>query len=98
MIFTLDILFILEQGQFDHVRVSEEEQQMINDMKCLMEHFTKQGFSFDEKHGTNDIHAKDSAEFFERYFNSDPDTLQIVREGYEVPLTKMAGQRGGHEM
>ena len=61
---------------------------MIDDVQALLAHFEKQGFQLNEEEGVNDIHSQEAVDFFERYFKSDKETTQIVKDGYAVPLTE----------
>ena len=66
--------------------ITAEEQQMLNDMDALKAHFEKQGFSYDNKDGTNDVHSSDAIDFFQRYFRSDLETLNIIKNKYKCLL------------
>ena len=59
---------------------------MINDLQALQAHFKRQGFSYDDQNGTNDVHANDSVDFHQRYFRSDLETLSIIKDRYKVPI------------
>ena len=70
------------------MELSVEEQQHICDLEALMQHFNKQGFCYSTEERGNDIHSEQSKKFFRTFFKSDADTLEILENGYRVPISE----------